>query len=119
MSDGPHEAINVVDRAGDRIVSFRSKRLIDEMTIRDLGRDLLALAEGETGRLILNFQGVETIASTMLGKLITLDRKLRERGQRLVLCRLEPSLQDVFRVSNLDAFFPIHASEEEAIAAPR
>jgi anti-anti-sigma factor len=43
-------------------------------------------------------------------------RKIHAAGGQLRLCGLKPSIAEVFRTTNLDRLFPIHADVEEALA---
>ena len=64
----------------------------------DLSRDLTELAELLTNdsRVLVNFEGVLAFDSDAVIRLGEFDSKLRNKGSRIVLCNLEPSVRDSF-----------------------
>jgi anti-anti-sigma regulatory factor len=60
----------------------------------------LALEHGQPN-LYVDFGNVRRLAGIVFGKLITLDRKLREVDCRLVLCNVEQALYQSFRAARL------------------
>jgi anti-anti-sigma factor len=105
----------VRDDAETRIVRFQDRMLFDESTARAVG-DELAAAVPRSGpiALILDFSGVEAISSTMLGKLIVLQRRVDQAGGRLRLCEMANAVHDVFRTSHLDRLFTIDRDQRES-----
>jgi len=101
--------IEVTDADGAQVVSFRERLLFDDKTVREVADQLnAALAtDGKPIRLVLDFTGVDLISSSLLGKLILLLRRVEGGGGRLLLCELSPTVQAVFRTSNLDKLFKI------------
>ena len=76
------------------------------------------LAElGECGKFVLNFSTVDFIGSVALGKLITLDRKVKARGGMLKLSNIRPQVYERFKICRLDRLFDIYADEADALAA--
>jgi anti-anti-sigma factor len=60
----------------------------------------LALEHGEPN-LYVDFGNVRSVASIVFGKLITLDKKLRNVDCRLVLCNVNSFLYRLFRAARL------------------
>jgi anti-anti-sigma factor len=115
--------LNIRDEHGVRIVRFLDRMLYDETTARAVG-DELAAAVPRSGpvALILDFSGVEALSSTMLGKIILLQRRIDGAGGRLRLCEMSKPVRDVFRTSRLDQIFAIDrdlAESREALAGDR
>ena len=92
-----------------RIIRFCDRHLFDEPTVREVSDQLFAAIpnNGKPIRLILDFAGVELISSSLLSKLILLQRRIDGTGGKLRLCELSGVLQSVFRTSNLDRLFGI------------
>jgi anti-sigma B factor antagonist len=67
--------------------------------------------------ILLDFADVEFLSSAALGKLITLDRKVKSAKGRLKMCNIRPEILEVFQVTKLNKVFDIRADEAEAIAA--
>ena len=91
------------------VVRFNDHHLFDERTVRDVADQITAAlpSDGSPIRLILDFAGVELISSSLLSKLIMLQRRIDGTGGKLRLCELSGILQSVFRTSNLDRLFAI------------
>jgi anti-sigma B factor antagonist len=85
---------------------------IAEAVSEELGR--LLHDEGRN-RLILNFGNVQSLTSLMLGRLITLNKKIRARGGRLAVCGLSPDLEEIFVVTKLNEYLDMHANEHDAL----
>ncbi len=74
----------------------------DELTTSGITDALydLALSHGQPS-LYLDLDEVQYLASVTMGRLVVLDKRLRDAGGRLHLCNLNPKVYDVFRVSRL------------------
>src|SRR4051812_34210751 len=80
----------------------------DEATTDGLTDTLydLALREGRPS-LYLDLDDVKYLASITMGRLIMLDKKLRDAGGRLHLCNLDRQVYEVFRVSRLNQLIDV------------
>jgi anti-sigma B factor antagonist len=110
--------IETHEEDGVLIVSFRDRLLFDDRTVREVSEQLGAAMpnDGRPIKLILDFSGVDLISSSLLGKLILLQRRVDGTGGRLRLCELSPTVQSVFRTSNLDRLFGIVRDRRAAVA---
>ena len=113
-----HHRIDV-SKVGDvTVVKFIDKKILDEASIQELGVELFGLVEQLNRKsILLNFTGVEFLSSAALGKLITLDRKVKSAKGRLKMCNIKPEILEVFQITKLNRVFDIRAGEAEAIAA--
>ena len=68
-------------------------------------------------QILLDFDGVEFLSSAALGKLITLDRKVKTHKGRLKMCGFRSEVQNVLAVTKLDKVFDIRGDRAEALAA--
>jgi anti-anti-sigma factor len=57
--------------------------------------------QSQAANVILDFHGVTYLSSAGFRPLLSLQRKVRERGGRLVLCHLDPKVLEVFSVTRL------------------
>ncbi len=102
------------DPSGVLIGTFQLNRVVDEEVVQRLSEELAALAA--TGRkVILNFSKVEYLSSSVLGKLINFQRRLKEHGGELRLCCIHPSIYEIFEITRLNTLFDIYRTEEEAL----
>ncbi len=101
---------------GVRVVRFRDRNIYDDPTVREVADQILASVSGSGPiRLVVDFSGVDLVSSSLLGKLILLQRRVDASGGRLRLCEMTPTVQSVFRTSNLDRLFTIHRDRREAL----
>src|SRR3954447_979631 len=75
-----------------------------------LAAELEAANAGLRGRdLVLDFTNVRRVNSPELGTLVELHKRLRSRGARLTLVRMDANVREVFAVTRLDTFLTIAA----------
>ena len=100
------------------IVTFTDKKILDEQPIQEIGEQLFSLVE-EVGRkkLLLNFVHVEHLSSAALGKLVTLNRKIKDLEGKLVLCGINSSIIEVFEITRLNKIIEIRKDEQEGLQA--
>ena len=113
-----HRRFEVSEVGEVAVIRFVDRKIIDEVAIQELGDELFALVEEENrANLLLNFSGVEFLSSAALGKLITLDKKVKAISGRLKLSNIRPRIYDVFKITNLNKLFDIKDEEADALAA--
>ncbi|HWB00627.1 MAG TPA: STAS domain-containing protein [Pirellulales bacterium] len=108
-----------VAEVGDvAVVRFVDRKILDEGNIQEMGQELFALVE-EDGRakLLLNFSQVDFLSSAALGKLITLDKKVKAAKGKMRLSNIRPEIYEVFAITKLDRLFDIATDEATALAA--
>ena len=116
MAEHRHLLINEV---GDvTVVHFRDSRITEDLSIQELGQELFQLVEAEKrNKLALNFAGVDFLSSSALGKLITLEKKMKAHNGQLKLCSIRPQIYEVFVITKLNRLFDIRKDEADALAA--
>jgi len=111
-----HLAINEVDDVA--VVHFRNRRIVEDLNIQELGQELFQLVEtDQRKKLVLNFSSVDFLSSAALGKLITLDKKVKAHSGALKLCCIRSEIFEVFKITKLDRLFDIRKDEADALAA--
>lgn len=108
-----------VSSVGDvTVVHFMDQKIIEDLGIQELGQELFQLVEVEKcKKLVLNFSSVDFLSSAALGKLITLDKKVKAQGGMLKLCNIRPEIYEVFAITRLNRLFDIKDDEAAALAA--
>jgi anti-sigma B factor antagonist len=98
------------------VVELVDKRILDETAINQIGQQLFKLAaREEEPRIVLDFSNVAHMSSSMLGTLITLHKRVREKGGQLVLCRIHAPIAEVFQITRLNEVFQITPDADEAV----
>ena len=116
MSEGRRRRIEV-DQVGDvTVVRFVDRRILDEQNIQAIGEQLYALVDDEgRSHVLLNFDNVEYLSSAALGKLITLNKKIRAVSGQLKLCSIKPEIYEVFEITKLNKVFQIFDEVKDAL----
>ena len=108
-----------VNEVGDvTVVRFRDHKIVEDINIQELGREMFRLIEVDSrDKLLLNFSSVDFLSSAALGKLITLDKKMKAHGGALKLSNIRPEIYEVFAITKLNRLFDIKDDEADALAA--
>lgn len=112
------QRLNVSEVGDVTVVRFVDQKILDEAKIQQLGQELFELVETDgRGKILLNFTRVEFLSSAALGKLITLDKKVKGQGGTLKLSNIRPEIYEVFAITKLNKLFDIKDDEVDALAA--
>ncbi len=90
---------------------------IDVYTAPKLREQLIDLVSAGQYHLIVNMESVEFLDSTGLGVLVGGLKRVRAHDGSLRLVCTQERILKIFRITGLTKVFPIHSSEEEALAA--
>lgn len=71
-----------------------------------------ALQDYPDKRLLVDFTNVTYVSSAMFSCLILLNREMKQRGLRLLLCGMSALIREVFAVTHLDQLFDFCESRE-------
>jgi anti-sigma B factor antagonist len=119
----PHTLIKVAAmplnssvKDGILTVSIQDERLVDPAHLTRLFDDLHALlGKSSEDFIILDFSSVEFMASSALGKLVQLQKKVvNEYRAQLKLSGIAPDIYQVFKITKLNKVFDIAADEAAA-----
>ncbi len=100
------------------VVEFADRKILEELSIQEIGEELDVLVESEPGvKLLLNFKNVDHLSSAALGMLITLNKKIKERDGDLKLSDINRQIFEVFKITKLNRVFDIHDNADDAMAA--
>ena len=120
MSDNPNSTFFSTEQVGTDepviVVCFTQPQMTDELNIVDLGNDLFALVEkSDCTRIVLDMNLVEYVTSSVLGKLITLHRKLHRSNGTMAICRLTTGLSEILTTSRLIEYFQVADDVQSAV----
>lgn len=98
------------------VVRFVDRKILDETNIQEIGQELFNLVDEEDVRnLVLEFGNVEYLSSAALGKLITLNKKVKGVDGQLKLCGIKPPIFEVFVITKLNKLFDIYETRDAAL----
>ena len=98
------------------IARFTDKKILDESNIQIIGNQLFSLVDDDhRQKIVLDFTNVEYLSSAALGKLITMDKKVKAAGGKLRLCSIRSDILEVFKITRLDKLFQIKENRDKAV----
>jgi anti-sigma B factor antagonist len=102
---------------GDAVIAMLlEEQLIDEILVQKVASQIHELLQdGGPQHLILDLSRVWIVCSSMLSKLITLNKKVQSAGGTLRLCGVSPRLYEVFAITKLNKLFAIYDSRQQAL----
>jgi anti-sigma B factor antagonist len=110
--------LGVRNQGGVMVVRFGEHRILDELTIKKFGDELIRVADRDDCHdLLLNFIGVIGLSSVMLGIMLMLRKKMSLKPGRIKLCNVGPEIMDVFHATKLGQLFEILGAEQDALKA--
>jgi anti-anti-sigma factor len=65
------------------------------------------LSSGRASRVVLDLSHLNYVSSSFVARLVTMNRRIRATGGRLVLCGLHPVAYEIFQQFRLDKLFEI------------
>jgi anti-sigma B factor antagonist len=108
--------LDIEDIGDITIAKFIDKKILDENNIQVIGNQLFGLIEEEgRAKIILDFANVEYLSSAALGKLITMEKKVKAAKGKLRLCCIRPEIYEVFAITKLNRLFKICDDQERAL----
>ena len=100
------------------VVYFNDAQILDESKIQQISEELMAvLGKCPSNKLLLNFNQVKFMSSSVLGRLVHLSKKCKTERIDLKLCNIAPEIMEVFKITRLNKVFEIHDDEQTAITA--
>ena len=110
-------ALIVAARIGEvGVVNFLTSQVLDEMNVQQLGNELTNLVEKEhMVKLVINFSKIKFLSSAVLGKLISLNKKVSAEKGRLAFSNINADIMQVFKITRLDKLIPIYDDEDAAV----
>jgi anti-anti-sigma factor len=109
----------LVETIGDvAVISFAESGIGSEEAVRAIAEHLSNLVETEgSGKLLLNFQNVQSMSGRMLAVLLWIARRIERAGGSMKLCSITPHLQNHFEITRLYRYFEIYSEKSAALSA--
>jgi anti-anti-sigma factor len=105
-----------LEKVGDVAIARLKGGGLDDAWTTQLGDELLTLIYSDNVRkLILSFNNIDCLFSTLLGKLVRLKRAMESTGGRLKLIDVNPLAREVFSVCKLDTQFEFAPDSQTAL----
>lgn len=114
MKEEPKIEITKTD--GVVVVSFGLPSLDSISGIEQMSERLREfVAADKPQKMVIDFEGVKFFSSMMLGLLVDVWRRLKEYGGVMLISSINPQLNRVFKVTNLDKIFAFYPDRDSAV----
>ena len=114
-SSSSSKLLKVFDEDGITCVQFIDKQLLDEARILLIQDELTAVIAGKHPPLLLiDFYNIEHLSSAMLGTLVVMHKRIKEKKGHLRLANITPKLLKIFTLTNLDKVLRISSTRTGA-----
>ena len=99
------------------VIEFQLQSLMDPVELEKIAKELYRLIDEEDRRrLILDFERVKYLSSQAIGIIMAMHRKLAPLSRsKLVLCSVNPALQQLLKITSLDKLLTVKATQKEAV----
>lgn len=88
---------------------------VDASNAKTVETQLTDIINGGTKKLVCNFSQNEYISSAGLRVFLSTLKMMKKSGGEIVLCGLQPYVQEVFDMAGFSQLFTISGSEDEAV----
>ena len=105
--------INESNESDAAVLSIAGR--LDAVTAPDLEQKLNALVASGCGKVVVDFERLDMIVSAGLRVFLAFAKKCRKSGGRIALCRMQPVVFDVFKISGFTEILAIFPTREEAL----
>jgi anti-sigma B factor antagonist len=96
--------------------SVHAASVLDAVNVGQFGEEVLThVQEHPKINLLLDFHDVQYLSSAVLSQLLRINRAIGDGKGHFRLCALNQNVRKVFSITNLDRFFVIYDSPEEAV----
>ncbi len=104
------------ERANGTVIAKADGR-IDSSNSREFHSELEAVVTDSDTALVLDFEDVSYISSAGMRVILLTAKGLQKSGLKFVLCSMNDSIREVFKISGFDKIIAIHNSQAEALSA--
>ena len=84
-------------------------------TSPDAEEQIVAEIDAGAHNMVLHLGGVDYISSTGLRVILATGKKLMGLGGKLVVCELNPTVAEVFRISGFSQMLPVVETQSQAL----
>lgn len=90
---------------------------LDMKNALDIDMRFTSLTATDSGKIIVDLNSVDFIASIGMRLLISCAKANAARGGQMVLANLQPLVRETLETAGLDSLIPFYADEASAVAA--
>lgn len=112
------EIIDITTHDSITIVTFNIPSISSVSDVESITAKLHPLvANAGDMKMLVDFDGVKFFSSMVLGLLVDIWQRLKEKNGTLVISGINPQLSRVFKITNLDRLFKFYPDRQSALNA--
>ena len=116
LSPKPRPKIQATVQGDIAVVTILESRILDESNINEIGRQLMELVTKQyMVKMIIDMNEVKYLSSAVLRQFIALYKAIKAEKGDLKLCRVNPEVREVFKITQLDKMIEIKNDLDSAI----
>lgn len=98
------------------LVRFTTSRILDQSNVQQLGEEFDELLDKhKLPKIVINFDKVEYMSSAVMGKLVSLQKKVKAGKGKLILTNIARDIYEIFEIMRFDKLFKIRDTAEDAL----
>ncbi|MHC5181200.1 MAG: anti-sigma factor antagonist [Planctomycetota bacterium] len=110
--------LEIKEKDGVFVVSVKSASVGAIGEVEEISKTLRDLIQThDVGSMIVDFSSVSFFSSQMLGLLVDIWRRMKDRGGALLISGVNPQLTRVFHITHLDKLFDFYENTETAVSS--
>ncbi len=114
----PRPKIQTAVQGDIAVVTILESRILDESNVQELGKSLMELVTKQYMiKMVIDMGEVKYLSSAVLRQFIALYKAIIAEKGDLKLCRVNPEVREVFKITQLDKMIEIKDDLETAINA--
>ena len=112
------EMLDIKEENGVFVVSFKQASIGGIGEVEKIAETLRELIKDQdVCNMVVDFSTVSFFSSQMLGLLVDIWRRIKDKGGALLISGINPQLTRVFRITHLDKLFDFHETTEAAVSS--
>lgn len=110
-------AVDVSESQQDDVLIVKISGRLDAASSPVLEQKIGTVLEGGHTKLVINFDQVDYLSSAGMRLLITVSKKLQEKGGKVALACVHDSVMEVITMAGFDKFLTTYPSESAAVGS--
>ncbi|NJN72997.1 MAG: STAS domain-containing protein [Limnothrix sp. RL_2_0] len=103
-----------------KIKTFRPTGIFDNIKVLEFRDDLIkSLTRGDVQTVLIDFAGITFMDSAGLGSLVLLLKTVRSYSATMYLCNVNPQIQMLFELTNMDRVFEIFGTQTDFLESQK
>ncbi len=100
-------SLEIENKIQDNIIEIKPLGEVDIYTSPKLKNKIFALIDERNTNILIDGEGLEYIDSTGLGVLMSIYKKMQEKGLNFTIINLKPNIYKLFDITGLNKVFNI------------